>query len=183
MNDEQRAALANYGALVAKVDAKSAAVVAAHADQFACRRGCHSCCQPGLTVNAVEAAHVRAYVEATPGLAATLAALVAAAPHGGTRCALLTEAGACSIYAARPLVCRSHGLPLTVTEAGGTRRDVCPLNFTGRDLADIPASDVVNLDTLNTLLTLIDRQYTGDASGNPARVRLVEAATGADKLP
>jgi len=180
VTDEQRAALANYGALVAKVDAKAVSIVAAHADQFACRRGCHSCCQPGLTVNAIEAAQVRAHVEATPGLGATLAALVSAAPHGGTRCALLTEAGACSIYAARPLVCRSHGLPLTVTDGGATRRDVCPLNFAGKDLADIPASDVVNLETLNTLLTLIDRQFTGDSSGSPARVRLVEAATGRD---
>lgn len=152
-------ALANYRALQAKVDAKFAEIHARQAAKMRCGEGCHACCLPGLTVSTVEAAALGEFLQARPALVAELRALRAAAPHGTTRCAFLRASGACAVYEARPLVCRSHGAPLQLEDKS---RDVCPLNFAGDDLMKVPGEDVVNLNTLNTILSLVNRQYTGD---------------------
>lgn len=177
------AALANYQALLAKVDAKVMLTMAQHPKQFACTKGCHSCCLPGLTVNAVEAEALASYVASSPQLAAAVTQLVADHPHAGQRCALLTAEGSCAVYPARPIVCRSHGLPLTVATPAGEELDVCPLNFVGQDLAALPPGDFINLETLNTLLSLIARQFTGETGGTPARVPLAMAALAQVKVP
>jgi hypothetical protein len=164
------AALANYRALVAKVDAKVAEISARHPAALACRAGCHGCCQPGLTVNSVEAAHLAAFLAADPARRARAREAVAADAHAGTRCALLAADGRCSVYEARPIVCRSHGVPVQVlrtTIAKVKTRDVCPLNFVGLPLAELPAGDLIDLDTLNTLMALIDAQHGGAGTRTP----------------
>ena len=111
-------------ALHEEIDRASERLSRLHADRLQCGRGCASCCLDGLTVRAVEAERIRArhaklLREAEPG------------PSGG--CAFLDGEGACRIYAERPSVCRSQGLPLRVlfeNDAGDIeeRRDICPLN-------------------------------------------------------
>ncbi len=101
-----------------------------HAGRLACRAGCAGCCQDGLTVFAVEAELIRRRHGAL---------LAGGLPHEAGACAFLDEAGRCRIYADRPYVCRTQGLPLRWAEEaaeGGAveRRDICPLND-GRDEA------------------------------------------------
>jgi hypothetical protein len=161
------AALSNYRALLAKIDAKFAQIQAAHPGSFQCRRGCHGCCQPGLTVSGVERDNLRRYIDAEKGKRDELEELAAAAPHGDSRCAFLAADGACAVHPARPVVCRSHGAPLGITldsQRRERRLDVCPLNFAGEDLEKLPLGDSIDLDTLNTLLALINQQFAGDAA-------------------
>ena len=68
----------------------------------------------------------------------------------------------CSIYAVRPLICRSHGAPVLVQiDAERDGLDACPKNFKeGMDMLD--AGDWIHLETLNTLLGLIDWRYALD---------------------
>ncbi|HEU5015145.1 MAG TPA: YkgJ family cysteine cluster protein [Roseiflexaceae bacterium] len=89
----------------------------------ACRAGCWFCCTTPVAVSVFEAAMVRSAVLALPeeAQAAIWARLQAhiAAQHDACaasetprtvfhhRCPLLTDAGLCSIYEARPLACRS----------------------------------------------------------------------------
>lgn len=154
-------ALARYRELVAKVDATFAAIHSKHAAQMQCGRGCTSCCKPGLTVCAVENATIREYLSTHP---------VAPAGDRTDRCSMLASDGACTIYPVRPLVCRSHGAPLAFKEQGQERRDVCPLNFAtsaadaGAVLEALSPQDCINLDTLNTLLALINKAYAPAAS-------------------
>lgn len=155
-------ALATYRELLAKVDAKFAEIAGAHPASLQCRLGCHSCCKPGLTVSALEAESLRRFFTAHPEARAKRQEILRHDPHGGTRCGLLDPGGACIAYEARPLVCRSHGVPLRIKEAETERLDVCPLNFPGEDLASLAAADSINLETLNTLLSLLNRQFTGD---------------------
>lgn len=156
-------ALSTYRELLAKVDRKVAAITTAHPHSLQCRLGCHSCCKPGLTVSALEAENLQLYFAAHPEVSVQLPTLASQNPHGGTRCELLDEQGACTIYPVRPLVCRSHGVPLKIHEAGKVRLDVCPLNFQGEGLAVLPAADAIDLETLNTLLSLLNRQFSGDS--------------------
>jgi hypothetical protein len=77
-----------------------------------------------------------------------------AMPHAEGACAFLDEAGACRIYAHRPYVCRTQGLPLRWLEseprepaegdaAGEPEhvevRDICPLNAEGPALEELAA--------------------------------------------
>jgi len=114
-------------ALHDEIDRETRALALVHTDRLQCRRGCHECCVDELTVTQIEALRIR---RAHPELLAT------GKPHPVGACVFLDDAGACRVYAERPLVCRSQGLPLQIffeDEEGEIeeRRDICPLNLDG----------------------------------------------------
>lgn len=86
----------------------------------------------GLTVFDVEAEPIRL------GHAGLLATGV---PHAEGACAFLDPEGACRIYAQRPYVCRTQGLPLRwIEEQDGEPvelRDICPLNEAGEPIEQL----------------------------------------------
>jgi hypothetical protein len=78
----------------------------------------------------------------------------------------------CAIYAARPLICRSHGLPIRFAPEG--RRalplvDVCPRNFVGHDT--LPADTILDQVTLSTVLGALDAARA-DETGRPRGERV-----------
>lgn len=107
--------------LHAAIDSRAAALAALHEGKLECRRGCFGCCIDGITVFEVEAERIRTAAAALP---------TTDAAHPPGRCAFLGAAGECRIYAARPYVCRTQGLPLRWIdeEAEAEYRDVCELN-------------------------------------------------------
>ncbi|MFM7203718.1 MAG: YkgJ family cysteine cluster protein [Myxococcota bacterium] len=157
-------AFGNYRALVARVDAhwdKTAAAV-----PLACARGCTACCYVDLSVSRVEA---DALLAAGPFELPQRARRGERDAHplfeqlaGPQPCVLLNERGDCAVYAARPLICRSHGIPV---QAEG-KVDACPLN------AEAYSAPPLNLQLLNTLLTAINAKYCQDTGQAPERVRL-----------
>lgn len=149
-----------YRAVLAKVDAKFAEIAARHPQQIACQRGCHGCCQPRLTVSAVEAAHIRAWLAAHPDAVAQLDALAIADPHAGQRCAFLDADGGCAIYPVRPLLCRVHGAPTRTPQPDGrVALDVCPLNFAQSPLDAIDAASFIDQQLVATLLYVVGRRF------------------------
>ncbi len=118
------------------VDGQAEDLARHHRRRLQCRRGCHDCCVDGLTVFAVEAERIRRHH-------GPLLHEGQAAPEGG--CAFLDAEGGCRIYADRPYVCRTQGLPLRWLEEGpaGTAveyRDICPLNDGGPPLEEMEES-------------------------------------------
>ncbi len=114
-------------ALHDEIDREAARLEEIHRGRLQCGRGCSACCLDGLTVRAVEAERIRT---AHPVL------LREGRPGPVGACAFLDADGSCRIYADRPSVCRSQGLPLRIlfeTEEGeiDERRDVCALNLEG----------------------------------------------------
>jgi Fe-S-cluster containining protein len=168
--------LSQYRDLRARVDEKFREIEAAYSADFSCRKGCHSCCKPALTVNAIERAELREFFGERPALVEELRALASSNPHNGKRCSFLRAEGDCAVYEARPLVCRSHGAPLQFRPLDSRdekfrHRDVCPLNFTANGITDLPATSVINLDTINVLLALLSRRaYPGDETRTPLTV-------------
>jgi Fe-S-cluster containining protein len=172
---------AGHGHLVrlrARVDEHFTQAVARTPEQFACRPGCESCCHQRFSVFEVEAAPIRE----------ALAQLARSDPEARRRvrergrddelraCALLLD-GQCSVYEQRPLICRSHGLPIGVREgddpSSPLRVDHCPLNFLDRD---IPRASVLVLDAINQPLAVL-AELT--APGQP-RVELAQLAASGD---
>lgn len=160
-----------YGQLVDKVDAFFSRAQARHPGEIRCASGCSDCCEDGLTITGVEAAAIRAYLTALPTDAR--ARLGARAAGGGGRCAALDEDGRCAIYPARPLVCRSHGLPIRLREGGLPVVRACAHNFTG----GLPDDDcVLDQATLSTLLAAVDRACGGTPGERFAVRALVQGA-------
>src|SRR5690349_248274 len=122
-----------------------------------CRAGCDECCRTSLTVTAVEA---DAVVEAVGALDADGRARLARAIDraAADRCAALDADGRCLVYAGRPLVCRSHGVPIRQ----GELIDACRLNFAKRGPAAADPDCVLDQTTLSATLLAVDRAAGGD---------------------
>jgi hypothetical protein len=162
------AELANYHRLTARVDAHAAAVRRRWPTSLQCRRGCDACCRH-LSVFPVEAAALGA---ALAGLAPGAGeALRQRARRMGAdqRCPLLVDR-ACALYAARPLICRTQGLPLLYHLDGRPRVDVCPLNFqAGETLA---GEDLLDLDHLNRTLAAVNALFVKRTGRESAETRV-----------
>lgn len=169
-----------YRDLTAKIDAFFARVAARHGDDLQCAAGCSACCRQRLTITAVEAAAIEAWAatRAAAERAEVAAAAAAAAPDA---CTALAADGRCRIYDARPLVCRSHGVPVRMRSARGLPVvESCDLNFRARGPAAADPDCVLDQELVSTMLGLVDRRFAAaDASGAPpARVDLADVLTG-----
>lgn len=147
--------------LWAKVDAFVARVDALHPGELACGPGCDDCCQQRLSVTGVEAARIVSALAAMDALEREeIARRASIAPESA--CAALDENGRCGIYAVRPLVCRSHGVPIRYVQDDAPDRrhlplvDACFKNFVGCDLTSIDRGSVLDQVTLSTLLSAVD---------------------------
>lgn len=146
--------LENYQALVAKVDSLCATVQRDFAEQISCRAGCSCCCRE-ISLFPVEAAALLAALAGVPREAAAKIALTAEADEGGS-CPLLAD-GLCLVYASRPIICRTHGLPVLVKIAEKNKVDFCPENFQG--VESLPGQAIINLDVLNHALVAINALF------------------------
>ena len=155
-----------YQQLIAQTDALTNALSAHYAKHLACRAGCGGCCQHHLSVFPVEAAHVKAAVAALPDEVRARVEQRARtvnereAQSQPVACPLLVDER-CAIYEARPLICRTQGLPLLLeAEDGEHEVDFCPLNFTVPDaLDDLDEQHLVPLDELNLKLALVNLHH------------------------
>src|SRR5687767_9515719 len=171
-----RSMLDRYRELTAKVDAFFARVEARHGADLACAVGCSDCCHARLTITGIEAAAVTEAVVAMPdGERAVLGAL-ARRPVDPTdpRCAALDDDGRCRVYAARPLVCRSHGVPIRTVAPGHLPVvTACEKNFTARGPAAAAADCILDQGTLSTVLLALDRAHAAaDGRAGGERVDL-----------
>lgn len=178
MSDPDRPALAAILVqLRGRVDAHFAAAQARTPEAFACRAGCDSCCHHRFGVYAAEAEPIRRALAdlsvRTPVLRNRIREQ-ADDPAHQHHCALLVD-GACAVYAERPTICRSHGLPVAVADPT-PRVDHCPLNFTA---GPPPRESVLRLDAVNqplaVLASLWDRAG-GEGDRSPVRVDLADLA-------
>ncbi|MBN4049432.1 YkgJ family cysteine cluster protein [bacterium AH-315-N03] len=156
---------AEYLGLRAKVDA-FAAEVAARSD-LTCQSGCSGCCQVQLEVCDVEANALRQAIQALPPERRE----ALAERDSSSACALLDADGRCEVYEARPLVCRTQGLPLrypantvpvdaVMGRAGDADVTWCPLNFT---LRKPKSADVLDAERVDVMLALVNRRAAGES--------------------
>jgi len=167
--------LQNYRALLARVDEICTMTAESFQAQISCRAGCDSCCRH-LSIFAVEAAALRRALRQLPKEEAEAVRQTATQASVDGPCPLLQH-GLCRLYLARPIICRTHGLPLLVTRDGASEIDFCPENFRGA--ASIPGSAVIDLERLNATLATINALYLRSFPG-PERLTIAEALTRPD---
>jgi hypothetical protein len=165
--------LAEYDALVEKVTQITSAIETRRSADLACRPGCHDCCRVELDLLPVEAArvaqHLRSLDEASRQAIRARAGAIGA-------CVMLDAEGVCSIYPARPIVCRTEGHALDhpsglIPEDAIRARahgDVtwCPLNY----VEAMPGpDDVLTVERLETLLFVVNRRFAAQAGTDPEK--------------
>jgi len=139
-----------YEAHIAGVDREFRRVFQKFADRMQCRRGCSMCCSQMFSISLVEAAYISRAMKALPDeererLRASAREYVSRAraltsvddeqddegitPKPGARlpCPALKD-DACSIYNARPIICRKWGIPV-FNPKKPLEIQACHLNF------------------------------------------------------
>jgi Fe-S-cluster containining protein len=155
-----------YKQFVNAVDELSATLSRRYQRHLVCRAGCSGCCHHHLSVFPVEAAALKEAIDKLPPEQQTK--IEAQARETNEReqrgepvsCPLLID-DRCSVYASRPLICRSQGLPLLIEAADGELEvDYCPLNFTAPSATDDLDEDyLVPLDQLNLSLARVNLEF------------------------
>lgn len=159
-----------YEDLLARVDVTCGEIAGRRRTDLECRRGCTACCNVQLTLSPVEADSVRLALAALDAetrerIRRRAVALTAEGdPADDDPCAMLEQDGACAIYSARPLVCRTQGhallypqgtLPGEGVYATAKAGEItwCPLNYT----AELPRSeDVLEAERIDEVLAGIN---------------------------
>jgi Fe-S-cluster containining protein len=155
--------LTRYHELSAFCDAFFACVRTHCAAGMQCGPGCSACCTL-KTVSPIEAAVIADYLRGHP--------LKAKPPDDGAASCAFLLSGLCAIYPARPIICRTQGLPLRYDGADAIA--CCDLNFTDAAIGEeyiLDASKIAeNLMRLNLAYCLA----RGDERNAGCRIKLRE---------
>jgi len=168
--------VSRYAELTAKVDAFFTRVEQRHGADMQCATGCADCCHARLTVTPVEATAIVDEI-ATWARDRKIALHALAVRDQTARCAALGDDDRCRIYAARPLVCRSHGAPVRMRDARSLPVvQVCARNFVaGPERAD--ADCIIDQTTLSALLLAVNRAEGADAEAREDLAALLVRVT------
>jgi uncharacterized protein len=164
--------------LFAKVDAFFTRARAAHGEAITCHVGCDDCCRRRFSVTLIEADVIReALSQLSSERRRVLAERATQADDGA--CPALDPDGRCAIYEARPLICRTHGLPIRFRPEGARALpllDACPKNFVDRDLGSLDPTTVLDQSTLSTVLAALSAAHAGAAGERIGIAELCAAA-------
>lgn len=163
--------LDNYKQLTSRVDALCGAIAEALEEQITCSAGCSSCCT-AITIFPVEAAAMQEALNKLPEQQAEEIRRHVSNHKDGERCPLLLH-NLCLLYEARPIICRTHGLPIIYDADGERKSDCCPLNLT--DSESLSGINVIDLDKLNTLLVAVNSIYLSQADNTDTELRVTIA--------
>lgn len=150
----------SYLALRTRVDRLATSLRARYEDQMMCGPACCECCLAGLTVTLVEAVAIGQ----EKGIEEERVLLQAGQPplFADGLCRFLDSRSLCSIYNSRPLICRTHGLPLKHSDTDAI--SACEKNF----LTQPPHGSLsVDMDNLETALFAANLEYCRRQGLNP----------------
>ena len=138
-----------YLSLLARIDDFCMRLLQMHGRHISCSPGCCACCNQILNLLPVEFYYLQTAAEA---------AALQEPVHAEGDCPLLHE-GTCLLYEHRPVICRTHGMPLVVEENGLRRVDCCPENFKDGALNTLSGDSLLHLERVNLLLVSINRIF------------------------
>lgn len=145
-----------YQDLIRLLDQEFLRIKAEHGSRIRCRPGCAECCLR-FSVLPLEAAVLR---EAVETMAEEIQSLIRnqAVNQESPSCPLLVDER-CSAYDFRPVICRTHGLPLAYIDEELQIIEVsaCPINF-DRD-ALFTEEDLLPMDRYNRRLAELNSSF------------------------
>jgi Fe-S-cluster containining protein len=156
--------LRDYRTLLSEVDQCCNRIGQRYAEHIACTKACSgNCCRIHLSIFAVEAFSLAGALQKLPAEKANFIKQKAREVTSFGPCPLL-EDGACLMYDARLIICRTHGLPMMSEYRGTSSVGYCHKNF--QNLSNIPDDAVIDLNCLNQSLKAVNRQFMDEFSGS-----------------
>ena len=158
--------------LFVAIDQAFEAVRQAHPEEIACGKGCADCCQAVFDVSLAEAVNLQVHLQRLdPMVREEIARAAQEARQAWTqimaagldpsvariRCPLLDDQGLCLCYEARPVNCRTYGIPTVIDGKG----HVC--GFSGFEPGK--SYPTVNLASLQRILHNLSVQMAGEEKG------------------
>lgn len=149
------ATLDDYRALSDDIDKTTSSLWNEHHNNMACKKGCDKCCL-NFDVFPIEFDYIKKQVEKLyPQV------INQSRPQEiGEKCFFLKD-HQCTIYEARPIICRTHGYPLLYMNEAGDQWELshCELNFTGVDEDYFHEENCYAQDTFNSRLFMLNKEY------------------------
>jgi len=155
--------LRDYQVLITEVDQLCYDISQRYGQYITCKKGCPgNCCQRHITVFPIEAfAFARALLQLSPEQASRIQHKARQTTSFGP-CPLL-EDGACLMYDARAIICRTHGYPILSEYRGHRSIGFCHRNF--KNLPGISGELIIELAPLNKRLNALNRRFMDEFYG------------------
>jgi Fe-S-cluster containining protein len=149
-------------------------------NQCACKSGCSACCEL-QSVNLLEAFVIADHCSRDrKGRGHKCLGVSSASPRPDNACPFLAD-NRCRIYPARPIICRTHGLPLKSREFTDRIAVSCPFNFTTLDHTAIDDGYALDTDAVTLDLAKLNAAFClllGDVKKANERIALRDLANG-----
>lgn len=135
-----------------KVDALSEKLEKMHRPHLACKMGCDLCCMD-YSIFPIE------FYSIAHRLEQQKVKIKLPSVTRQDNCVFLKD-HVCAIYAERPIICRTHGLPLLyVNEEEEWELSACELNFTEFDMEDFTNENTFPQDIFNSELFMLNKEF------------------------
>ncbi len=156
----------SYANLVEDIEEEIRNLQAFYGERLQCRPGCDACCMT-FSLLPAEGALVKVAYENLQD--AEKSVVKRQAGSKTTHCPFLIRKKCC-IYTARPLICRTHGLPIAYVneEIEAIEVSACPVNFP--DDAQLLPEGLLFMDPFNERLAEINYRF-GREKGLPLDIR------------
>lgn len=149
---KSKRSIESYSELRDKIDSLSEKLENMHKKHMMCRAGCDLCCMD-YSILPVEFYHILNRLKESE-YSHTI-------PYSedGESCVFLKD-NKCAIYKERPIICRTHGLPLLyMNEDGGWELSACELNFTEFNMDEFSDMNTFPQDTFNSELFMLNKEF------------------------
>jgi len=147
--------LKEYFSFRDELDALCAELNNLHDKHLNCRKGCDMCCENfGVLPVEYEAMKQQAAEKLKLGKK----------PDNPSDCPFLID-HSCVIYNARPVICRTQGLPLLFMGDEDWELSACELNFTQFNFENFDQENTFPMDRYNSRLFMINKKFLETASG------------------
>jgi Fe-S-cluster containining protein len=142
----------NYVALISEIDDLSNKLEKQHAKHINCKAGCDMCCMD-YSIFPIEFHYILNQLKKNKLKPETKENIAE------EDCIFLNNHN-CSIYNARPIICRTHGLPLIyMNEEGDWELSACELNFTAFNFEEFSETNTFPQDTFNSKLFMLNKEF------------------------
>ncbi|MGD9994761.1 MAG: YkgJ family cysteine cluster protein [Salinivirgaceae bacterium] len=143
-----------YFELRKEIDAASERLEKQHKNQMACKKGCSMCCE-SLRLFPLELAAI------SRELGETMQSLPGKKFRLNPKACRFLVNDACTIYASRPIICRTQGLALLYENKQGTGFEfsTCRLNFKEVAIESFNQDNALFMSPFNSRLFLLNQQF------------------------
>lgn len=157
MNESAQRIIGKYLLLRENVDNSCSSLHNIHYNFTHCKQGCDECCM-NFRLLPIEFYSILLFLKESK--------LRNLNSSESESCPFLTN-HSCTIYEHRPIICRSHGLPILDMDQDGDNWELsfCPLNFKDNDDEYFTHSNCYHQDTFNSKLYMLNLEFVKALDG------------------